>query len=85
MNTQSAGGSWLEKLYIALALVGLVGTWAQAAGYLGNGVLAGNIAFWKDTISTPAGLFIVVDLFVLAAAVFVLMFTEARRIGMAAG
>jgi hypothetical protein len=82
MDTSS---SWQEKLYIALGIAGLIGTWAQVLGYLDMGFVAGNVQFWKETIATPASTFIVVDLFILAAAVFVLMFAEGRRLGMSAG
>lgn len=86
MNTAaSASGTWQEALYIALAIAGLVGTWAQVLGYFDAGILAGNIQFWKETVTTPAATFIVVDIFVLAAAVFVLMFAEGRRLGMGNG
>ncbi len=82
MNTPtSSAGRWQEHLYVGLAIAGLVGTWAQALGYLDAGVLGGNIAFWKDTITTPAATFIVVDIFVLAAALFVWMFADGRRLG----
>lgn len=74
-------GTWQGKLYVVLAIAGLVGTWAQVTGYLEAGFLAGNIAFWKDTVTTPAATFIVVDMFVLAAALFVWMFAEGRRLG----
>lgn len=76
---------WQENLFIALAVAGLIGTWAQALGYLNAGFLGGNIAFWKDTVTTPAATFIVVDLFVLGSAVFIFMFAEGRRLGIGAG
>ncbi len=82
MNTASG---WQEKLYFTLAIAGLIGTWAQALGYLGAGFLAGNIQFWKETVTTPAATFIVVDIFILGAAVFVLMFAEGRRLGISTG
>lgn len=82
MNAQA---NWQEKLYIVLAIAGLVGTWAQVLGYLELGFLAGNLQFWKETVATPASTFIVVDIFVLAAAVFVMMFTEGRRLGIGSG
>jgi len=86
MNTQiNHSSAWQEKLYILLGIAGLIGTWAQVLGYLEAGFLAGNIQFWKETVTTPAATFIVVDIFVLAAAVFVLMFAEGRRLGMGAG
>jgi hypothetical protein len=86
MNAQANNsGSWQEKLYIALGIAGLAGTWAQVFGYLDLGFIAGNVQFWKETLATPASTFIVVDIFVLAAAVFVLMFAEGRRLGIGAG
>lgn len=81
-TTQSSS---LEKLYIVLAIAGLVGTWAQVFGYLQLGFLAGTIQFWQETLATPASSFIMVDIIVLAAAVFVLMFAEGRHLSIGAG
>jgi hypothetical protein len=74
-----------EILLIFLGLLGLIGTWAQGFHYLGNGLVAGNVLFWQETVATPASTFLVVDILVLAAGVFVLMFAEGRRLGMGAG
>lgn len=74
-----------EILLVALGVVGLVGTWAQGLGYLEHGLVGGNILFWKEAVATPAGTFLVVDVLVLAAGVFVLMFAEGRRLGIGAG
>lgn len=74
-----------ELLLFALGVVGLVGTWAQGFHYLGQGLVAGNVLFWQETVATPASTFLVVDVLVLAAGVFVLMFAEGRRIGLGAG
>ena len=74
-----------ELLLIALGLLGLAGTWAQAFGYLAHGLLAGNVLFWREAVATPASTFITVDILVLAAAVFVCMFAEGRRLGLGAG
>jgi hypothetical protein len=74
-----------ELLLVALGVIGLVGTWAQGFHYLGHGLVAGNVLFWKETVTTPASTFLVVDILVLAAAVFVLMFAEGRRLGIGAG
>lgn len=84
MNTHSNTSNWQEKLYYLLATAGLIGTWAQVFGYFDAGILGGNIQFWKETFATPASTFIVVDIFVLAAAVFMLMFAEGRRLGIGA-
>jgi hypothetical protein len=74
-----------ELLLIALGLLGLVGTWAQAFHYLAHGFVAGNVLFWQETVATPASTFLTVDILVLAAAVFVLLFAEGRRLGIGAG
>lgn len=81
MDTNNNRGAGLEVLFVALALLGLAGTWVQAIGYLDAGFLGGNLAFWKDTVTTPAATFIVVDILVLATASFVWMFAEGRRLG----
>jgi hypothetical protein len=85
MNEPQPNFSRIELLLIALGLVGLVGTWAQGFHYLAHGFLAGNVLFWKETVATPASTFLTVDILVLAAAVFVLMFAEGRRLGMGGG
>jgi len=74
-----------ELLLIVLGVLGLVGTWAQGFHYLGQGLVAGNVLFWQETVATPASTFLVVDVLVLAAGTFVLMFAEGRRLGIAAG
>jgi hypothetical protein len=74
-----------EALLVALGLLGLIGTWAQGFYYLGHGLVPGNVLFWQETVATPASTFLVVDVLVLAAAAFVLMFAEGRRLGIGAG
>ncbi len=85
MNTRRESNNSLEVIYYLLAIAGLVGTWAQVFGYFDAGILGGNVQFWKETVATPASTFIVVDIFILAAAVFLFMFTEGRRLGIGAG
>lgn len=85
MNEPQPTFARVELLLIALGVVGLIGTWAQGFHYLAHGFLAGNILFWQETVATPASTFLTVDILVLAAAVFVLMFAEGRRLGMGAG
>ena len=41
--------------------------------------------FWRETVATPASTFLVVDILVLAAGSFVMMFAEGRRLGIGAG
>lgn len=74
-----------EALLVALGLLGLIGTWAQGFYYLGHGLVAGNVLFWQETVATPASTFLLVDILVLAASVFVLLFAEGRRLGIGAG
>ena len=85
MNNPSNGWAGIEVLFVGLAFLGLAGTWAQGFGYLELGVVAGNVQFWKEAFGNPASTFIAVDILVLAAAVFVWMFGEARRLGIGAG
>jgi hypothetical protein len=84
MNDASRSFVPMEWLFIGLGVLGVVGTWAQAFGYLGNGFVAGNVTFWRETVATPASTFITVDLLVLGAALFVWMFAEGRRLGIGA-
>jgi hypothetical protein len=80
MNNPSSNGAGIEILFVCLALLGLAGTWAQGFGYLELGLVAGNVQFWKDAFGGPASTFLAVDILVLAAALFVWMFAEARRL-----
>ena len=85
MNDASRYLAPTEWIFVGLGVLGLVGTWAQAFGYLGDGFVAGNVAFWRETVATPASTFITVDLLVLAAALFLWMFAEGRRLGIGSG
>jgi hypothetical protein len=85
MDQAVKAGARMEWLYIALAIAGLVGSWAQVWGYLGQGFVAGNLLFWKDAVANPAGTFLTVDVLVLGAALLAWMFGEGRRLGIGAG
>lgn len=85
MTASVANPRWPELLYAALAVLGLAGTWAQGLGYLELGFAGGTVQFWKDVFSTPSSIFLSVDILVLAAAVFLWMFGDARRLGLAPG
>ena len=85
MNDATPRFTTTELLLVALGLLGLVGTWAQGFSYLAHGLVAGNVLFWQETVATPASTFLVVDVLVVAAAVFVVMFAEGRRLGIGAG
>lgn len=84
MNQPPPDTRWMEVLLILLALTGLVGTGAQLPAYLPLGPVGGTIQFWKDALVSPASIFLVVDIFVLGTAVFLWMFGECRRLGIAA-
>lgn len=71
-----------EYLFWFLALLGAIGTQAQLPAYLPHGLVAGTIAFWKDALLNPAGIFLVADIFVLGSAVVVWMLGECRRLAM---
>lgn len=79
------GRVWVERLYVGMALAGLVGTWLQAFDYLEAGPVGGNVEFWRDTLANPASVFLLVDVFVVGGALLVLMFAEARRVGIPTG
>jgi len=85
MNEPAPRFTGTELLLVALGLLGLVGTWAQGFSYLAHGLIGGNVLFWQETVATPASTFLTVDILVLAAAVFVLMFAEGRRLGIGSG
>ena len=75
----------LERVYLALAAIGFVGTGTQVLGYLDEGPFGGTKAFWDDALtSNDAARFLSIDIAVLGVAVFVLLFVEARRVGIAA-
>lgn len=84
MENEAGRGARTEWLYVALALLGLVGSWAQGWSYLGAGLLEGNVLFWKDAVANPAGTFLTVDILALGAALLTWMFAEGRRLGIGA-
>jgi Protein of unknown function DUF2834 len=74
-------------VYGAIALLALIATWSQNLSYFRpeDGLVRGfglaTARFWPDTLTTPAGVSVTVDLglFFLAATVFMVL--EARRLG----
>lgn len=71
-----------EKLYYALAVLGLLGTGSQVLGYLDAGPIGGTADFWRDALTTnDAARFLAIDIAVLGVAIFVLLITDARRLG----
>jgi hypothetical protein len=85
MNASNRDARWLEILFVLLAFTGLIGTNAQLPAYLHLGPVGGTMQFWTEALSSPASLFLVVDVLVLGAAVLAWMFGECRRLGIAAG
>jgi Protein of unknown function DUF2834 len=81
MMNATGRGTTSEWLYVALGLLGLVGSWAQGWSYLGAGLLEGNVLFWRDAVANPAGTFLTVDILALGAALIAWMFAEGRRLG----
>lgn len=71
-----------EYLYWLLAALGFIGTQAQLPAYLPRGLVTGTYEFWRDALRNPAGIFLVVDIFVLGSAVVVWMLGECRRLAM---
>jgi hypothetical protein len=73
-----------EKIYYALAVLGFVGTGSQVLGYLDAGPIGGTADFWRDALMTnDAARFLAIDIAVLGVAVFVLLITDARKLGIA--
>jgi hypothetical protein len=81
MGNDVSRSTRIEWLYVALAVLGLAGSWAQVWGYLGHGFVEGNLLFWKEAVANPAGTFLTVDVLVLGAALLAWMFGEGRRLG----
>ena len=80
-SSAAAGWTTLTFVYLALAIVGLIGTWTwniqaivQASDFIGD---------W--TMSGPAVSSLTTDLLVTAIAGSVFIIVEARRLGMRAG
>ena len=80
-GSAAAGWTTLTFVYLALAIVGLIGTWtwniqaiAEASDFIGD---------W--TMSGPAVSSLTTDLLVTAIAGSILIIVEARRLGMRAG
>jgi hypothetical protein len=69
-------------LWLTLAVVALVGTWAQILGYLDLGFWGAQAAFWRDTLAQPVTRFITLDILFLGTVVSYWMLAEARRLNM---
>jgi hypothetical protein len=69
-------------VYAFVAVLALVGCWANNIQYLHLGLVGTNVAFLRDTLANPASRSVTADLLFLLLAVFIWMVLEARRLGM---
>ena len=73
-----------EKIYYVLAVLGFVGTGTQVLGYVDAGPIGGTADFWRDALTTnDAARFLAIDVAVLGVAIFVLLITDAHKLGIA--
>jgi len=79
----------LWHVYVLIGIVAFFATWSQALPYftsLDTGPVAGTEQFWRDALTAGhVSLFLVYDLVLLGLAVFVLMWVEARKVGIGTG
>ncbi len=72
-----------QAIYILVAVVALILTWAHILGPLGEvGFIDGTLLFWQDVLVNESSRFITVDILFLSLAVVFWMLQEARRLGM---
>jgi hypothetical protein len=69
-----------KALWLSLAVIALLGTWAQILGYLELSFWGAQVAFWRDTLGHPVTRFITLDVLFLSTVVVFWMLTEARRL-----
>lgn len=70
-------------VYVAIALVALVGTWRQNLAFMADKTtVSGFGEFWVALLVNRATISITVDIFMFGLAAFVWMVLEARRLGM---
>lgn len=69
-----------QACWLLLALVALLGTWAQILDYLQLPFIEAQSRFWRDTLLHPASRFVTIDLVFVCAAATVWMVAEARRL-----
>ncbi|KGR94162.1 hypothetical protein X946_5448 [Burkholderia sp. ABCPW 111] len=68
--------------YGLIALVALIGTWANNLQYLPLGAANAGPRFLLDTLANPASRSITVDIVLLGLALFLWLVLEARRLAM---
>jgi hypothetical protein len=70
-------------VYVAIALVALIGTWRQNLAFMADKSAASGFGeFWLALLVNRATVSITVDIFMFGLAAFVWMVLEARRLGM---
>lgn len=80
-SSAAAGWTTLTFVYLALAIVGLIGTWTWNI----QAIMAASDFIGDWTMSGPAVSSLTTDLLVVAIAGSVFIIVEARRLGMKAG
>lgn len=79
MTTQS---KILCALYGLLALTAGILIPFQNVHYLSDGFINANINFWTDSMANPAGRSVTIDIFVMYFTACILMYIEAKKVGM---
>lgn len=79
-SSLSTGRRALCVVYVAVALVALVGTWSQNLAFFALPDSSG-LAFVRACFVNPAAASITIDILLLCVAAFVFMVVEARRLG----
>lgn len=77
----SRSGKTLCILYAVLAVVALFATWSNNIEFFKLPDNGGLVGFVRGGYANPAAASLSNDLFLLGAACFVFMFTEAKRLG----
>jgi hypothetical protein len=68
----------LCAVYVAIAIVALIGTWSQGGPYV-HSISDFLVTFWRDTKVNSASRFIAVDALMLCASVAILTVIEGRK------
>lgn len=71
-----------QIFWLVLALIAVLGTWAQILDYLKLPFQQAQVKFWQDTLLHPASRFATIDLIFVCLAASVWMLAEARRLRM---
>ena len=69
-----------QILWWLLALIALLGTWAQILDYLKLPFMTAQVKFWQDTLLHPASRFATIDLIFVCVAASVWMLSDGRRL-----